>query len=167
MNIESVIKEINNELLVVKNLIPDVKQDFKNINFGSYIVVKNYEEAINYFREKIIKIDINEKNNNQTLIDINLSNEIIIKSVEKIIKVETNKVLEIECRKYSNDSLNICILTSVHKFNIVLVLPRILVVEEKFYLIEYSISEVINNIVSKINNYLKNYLDQNSKILTM
>lgn len=29
MNIENVIKEINNELLIVKNLTPDVKQDLK------------------------------------------------------------------------------------------------------------------------------------------
>lgn len=101
-----------------------------------------------------------------SLIELNFSESLIIKTTEKIIKLKLEDIKEILAREYSSGSvIYLTIITSDYKYGLELCFPTYLCIEDnkyevidtKKYKLNYNTKEIIDNIISKLNYYIKKY----------
>ncbi len=163
------LKNYQHDLISIKNVELNAnikKHDINDLDYSKFIFLDK-EISNKELMDGIILAILNDPSKKESLIEINMSNTFIVKTMKKIIKVEPVDILEIEMRVFNSDSsLLLTVITKEHKYSIEIEFPTLIVVKDKYYNMSYNIPEIIDNLLSKMNEYLKNYTEKN-KIINM
>ncbi len=146
---------IESDLLMIKSINELEKNDnLQGIDSCKIIEIEE-NETLERFINKIIKFEDNEI---KSVIEFNFSNNLIVKSSRQLIKVCIEEIREINIRRSSNNcDMYLTITSSNHKYAIDLNFPTYVIQEEKKYQLNYNVEKIMDKIILKINEKLKEH----------